>query len=71
MNHRSWVTAMTVPLVIQRAFERVGGGDVEIVGRLVQQQHRRRVELHQQDLDRACCPPDRSSNGLPPARSSS
>ena len=52
MNQRSWVTAMTVPSNSESAvFERLGRREVEVVGRLVEQEQRGAVELEQQDLE--------------------
>ena len=50
-NHRSWVTATTVPTNdVERLFERLGRREVEVVGRLVEQQQVRTGQLEQQDL---------------------
>ena len=51
MNHRSCVTAITVPRTEECVFERLGARDVEVVRRLVEQEHRRALDLHQQQLE--------------------
>ena len=51
-NQRSWVTAMTVPGELgQAGLQRLGRHEVEVVGRLVEQQQGGAGPLQQEDLE--------------------
>ncbi len=52
VNHRSCVTATTVPSKrFEAVLERLGAREVEVVGRLVEEEQGRAAELEQQDLE--------------------
>ena len=51
-NARSWETATTVPSKsVERLLQRLGGLDVEVVGRLVEQQQVVTLELQHEHLE--------------------